>query len=157
MQNPRGFTLLVSILLATVAVTLGVSLLDRSYQQVILSSTAKQSQYGFYAADTAMECALYWDQKVNAFKYTTGEIYDPNKIRCQGNPILSYTTGFFGSGASQHRRTMFDMQCGSTGTSNGRVTIYKYTSGTTIIYANGFSSSSAQDQRRVERGLKVFY
>jgi hypothetical protein len=155
MQEPRGFTLLISILLATVAVTLGVSLLDLSYKQVILSSTAKQSQYGFYAADTAMECALYWDQKYNAFRFTSP--IPSSTLRCQGNTVLSYTTGTYGSGASQHRKTEFNMRCGSTSTSNGRITVYKYTSGATTIYANGFSSCTAADQRRVERGLKVFY
>ncbi len=155
MTTPRGFTLLISILLATVAVTLGVTLLDLSYKQVILSSTAKQSQYGFYAADSAMECALYWDQKFNAFRFTSPR--PSSQISCQGNSILAYSSSLYGSGSNQHRKTEFNVRCGSTSTSNGKVTVYKYASGTTTIYANGFSSCSAADQRRVERGLKVFY
>jgi len=155
MTTPRGFTLLVSIILATVAVTLGVSLLDISYKQVVLSSTAKQSQYGFYAADSAMECALYWDQKFNAFRYTSP--LPSSQIKCQGNSILAYSTGTFGSGASQHRKTEFSVRCGTGSTSNGKVTVYKYTSGATTMYANGFSSCLSSDPRRVERGLKVFY
>ena len=152
--DPRGFTLLIAILMSTVAVTLGVSLIDIAYKQVILASTAKQSQIGFYAADSALECALYWDQKFNAFKYT-GPL-SSGSIKCGGNAILSYTSAQFTSGGN-HRRTIFNIQCGTSGNTNGKVTVYKYQTGATSIYANGYSNCIAADQRRVERGLKVFY
>jgi len=158
MHNPRGFALLVSILLATVAVTLGVSLIDIAYKQLILSSTAKQSQFGFYAADSALECALYWDQKYNAFRYETPMPIPSSELRCSQNPLLSYTSEVRGSGASQHRWTQFNVRCTSSGTAtNAQVTVYKYQTGSTTIYANGYSTCLSGDQRRVERGLKVFY
>ena len=90
MTNPRGFALLIAILIATVAVTLGVSLLDISYKQVILTSTAKQSRVSFYAADSALECALYYDQQVNAFSYTNP--VSAASVRCQNMAVQSYNT-----------------------------------------------------------------
>lgn len=152
--DPRGFTLLIAILLSTVAVTLGVSLIDIAYKQVVLASTAKQSQIGFYAADSALECALYWDQKFNAFQYSSP--LGSGSITCGGNAIVGYSSVQFTSGGN-HRRTIFDVQCGTSGNTNGKVTVYKYETGATSIYANGYSTCIAVDQRRVERGLKVFY
>ncbi|HYE23473.1 MAG TPA: hypothetical protein VEA92_03480 [Candidatus Paceibacterota bacterium] len=156
MTPTRGFALLVSILLATVAVTLGVSLIDIAYKQVVLSSTAKQSQFGFYAADSALECALYWDQKYNAFRYTSP--MSSGSLACNGYSLLSYSSSIAGSGSTQHRRTRFNVRCASSGSlTNAQVTVYKYQTGSTTIYANGYSTCNAADQRRVERGLKVFY
>ena len=66
----RGFTLLVAVILASVALSLGLILLDISYKQVVLASSARQSQSAFYNADSAMECALYWDQQFDSFAYT---------------------------------------------------------------------------------------
>ena len=143
--------------MSTVAVTLGVSLIDIAYKQVVLASTAKQSQIGFYAADGAMECALYWDQKFDAFDYASPMVNPQNTIRCGGNLVIWVSSAQSTVGGN-HRKTVFDVRCAATGTnSNGRVTVYKYATGVTSIYANGFSTCTAGDQRRVERGLKVFY
>ena len=155
MTSQRGFTLLISILLSTVAVTLGVALIDIAYKQLILASSAKHSQYGFYAADSAMECALYWDQKFNGFSFLSP--MPASSIKCQDIAVTSYASAYYGSGATRHRRTTFNVPCPGTSQSNGKVSVYKYESGDTAIYANGFSTCVADDQRRIERGLKVFY
>ena len=157
MTSPRGFTLLIAIILATIAVTLGVSLLDLSYKQTILTSTAKQSQYGFYAADSAIECGLYWDQKFNSFKI--GNTTSSASIECAGRSISSYTKTSGTTGGVSYLKTEFlvNVGCTQSAQTNGKVTIYKYADGRTSIYGNGFSSCTANDPRRVERGLKVFY
>lgn len=152
----RGFTLLIAILLATVAVTLGVSLLDISYKQLILASTAKQSQFAFYAADSAMECALYYDQQLNAFSYTNP--LASSNIICNQLAVTSFTNTPYpqGSGSTLHRKTVYSLPCPDGGTT-AQVTVYKYNSASTTIYANGYNTCSATDPRRVERGLKVSY
>ncbi|HWH07412.1 MAG TPA: hypothetical protein VNU47_02740 [Candidatus Paceibacterota bacterium] len=154
MTNPRGFALLIAILIATVAVTLGVSLLDISYKQVILTSTAKQSRVSFYAADSALECALYYDQQVNAFSYANP--IAAASVRCQNMAVQSYNTYTENAAGGPRRVTTFTIPC-ATGGSNANVTIYKSSSGPTNIYANGYNSCNTSEPRRVERGLKVFY
>lgn len=154
MTNHRGFTLLIAILLATVAVTIGVMLLDISYKQVVLASTAKQSQFGFYAADAAMECALYYDQQLNAFSYTSP--LASSNIECEDLAVTNYTTAISGIGQSARRTTTFTVPCATSGT-RATITVYKYSSATTSIYANGYSTCNTSDPRRVERGLKVSY
>ncbi len=150
-KNQRGFTLLIAILLSTIAVTLGVSLLEVSYKQVILSSTAKQSQYAFYAADSAMECALYYDQQFNAFSYTSPMA--SGSISCDTRTITNFTNPTSGG---NKRITTFTLPCAGTGES-AEVIVYKYQDGTTNIYANGYNTCNAGDARRIERGLKVSY
>ena len=148
---------MIAIILATIAVTLGISLLDLSYKQTVLTSTAKQSQYGFYAADSAIECGLYWDQKFNSFRI--GNTTLGSSIKCGGRTVLDYddTPGI--TGGVSYLKTVFYVACGDDDNNkrSGKVTVYKYADGRTSIYGNGFSSCDANDQRRVERGLKVFY
>lgn len=156
MTSPRGFTLLIAILLATVAVTIGAMLLDISYKQVVLASNAKQSQFAFYSADAALECALYYDQRFNAFSFS-GTTYNASNIECGNVAVANFVrSGQTGSGYSRHVKTTFNIQC-PTGGSIALVTVYKYVTASTTIYANGYSTCSDTDPRRVERGLKVFY
>ena len=154
-QNVRGFALLVAIILTSVILTISLALLDIAYKQVVLSSTGRQSQYAFYAADSAMECALYWDQKQNAFAYS---VTPPSTISCAGKTIS--VTSSVSAGV---RTSTFNMPCPTTG-NDAIVRIYK-TNGsicnsgtaTSCLYSTGFNSCNASDTRRIERGLKVFY
>ncbi|MDP3965355.1 MAG: pilus assembly PilX N-terminal domain-containing protein, partial [bacterium] len=59
--DSRGFTLLLSALISSVVLALGVSIFQIALKQVTLSSMGRESQFAFYAADTGAECALYWD------------------------------------------------------------------------------------------------
>jgi len=51
------------MLVASLALGVGLAIYDLTVRELDLSSTATQSQYAVYAADTAAECALYWDAK----------------------------------------------------------------------------------------------
>ena len=161
----RGVTLLVAVILSSVVLSVALALLDVAYKQQLLASTAKQSQYAFYNADTVMECALYWDQRQNAFDYTSP--LDPNpdaqgnsqNIKCNNLGIRSYSSPAPGT----TRTTTFTLPCAGGG-SVGTATIVK-TDGVALcapkshscLYATGYSSCPATDPRRIERGLKVLY
>ena len=73
-QDPydSGFTLMLSILVASVMLTLGLSIFNILNQQLEVSGIAKQSQFAFYAADTGLECALYHDFQGGGFSTSTG-------------------------------------------------------------------------------------
>jgi hypothetical protein len=87
----RGFTLLVAVVLSSVALAIGLSLLNISYKQVLLASAAKQSQNAFYAADSVLECALYFDQQLDAFNYITAA--PAASIICNGITVTGHSTG----------------------------------------------------------------
>ena len=54
-------------------------------KQIRISSIAKDSSAAFYAADSGIECALFWDLKNNSFATST----PANPIACGGNPSIS--------------------------------------------------------------------
>jgi Tfp pilus assembly protein PilX len=151
MMTPRrGFALLISLILTSVVLAVGVALLDIAYKQVLLSSSAKNSQYAFYNADSALECALYWDQKSNAFDYTSP--LPQASVICDTRNVILYSTNV----AAGTRVTTFQIPCAGSGTS-GTVTIYKQSGGTTDIYANGYNTCDTTNTNRIERGLKAHY
>ena len=57
----RGFTLLFAVLVSTLVLSVGASIISIALKQVILSGSARDSQFAFYASNTGIECALYWD------------------------------------------------------------------------------------------------
>lgn len=74
-----GFTILLAALVASLVLSLGVSIFSIARKSVTLSTLGRDSQFAFYAADTAAECALYWDSPPReAFNTTT----PATEIRC---------------------------------------------------------------------------
>lgn len=61
-QNKRetGFALLMTLIVVSVVVSIGLTVLDLSIKQVRLSTNAKESEIAFHAANAGMECARYW-------------------------------------------------------------------------------------------------
>lgn len=162
----RGFTLLIAIILATVSLVVGLALADIAYKQIVLSSVAKSSQIAFYRADSAMECALYYDQQKAAFNEgSTHSLY--YETTCEGRPIVPLTAGDFQDGLpGGGLKTTFRVSCEGGGYS-AEVTVYKEGTGfcaTTAgvnakncIYASGYNTCSPTAANRFERALKVFY
>lgn len=60
-KNDKGFTLLFSILVSVLILSVGTSMISITLKQLILSGSGRESQFAFYAANTGIECALYWD------------------------------------------------------------------------------------------------
>lgn len=155
MKTPqKGFTLLIAVILTSVLLSVGLALLDVAYKQVVLSSTAKQSQTAFYAADSALECALYWDQQEGAFAYGSPS----SSVSCTGVsfPVTA-------SISNNVQKATFSVSCSGGGTS-AVVEVYKASGGatcsngkTSCIYANGYNTCDTTNPRRIERGLKVVY
>lgn len=67
----RGFTLLLAALVSALVLILGVSIFELVQREVSLSGLGRDSQFAFYAADTAAECALYWDVRLAYFSSST--------------------------------------------------------------------------------------
>jgi Tfp pilus assembly protein PilX len=68
-QTDKGFALLMSLVVVTVVISIGVSVLDLSTKQIRLTTNAKDSEVAFHAANAGMECARYvrrdraWDME----------------------------------------------------------------------------------------------
>ena len=87
-QGERGFTILLAALVASLILSLGVSIFSIARKSITLSTLGRDSQYAFYAADTAAECALYWDD-ASRDAFSTSSPAD--SIRCDDpdppNPV----------------------------------------------------------------------
>ncbi len=62
-----GYALMLSIVVSSVVLSIGLSLLSIVQKELILSGTGRDSQFAFYAADAGLECVLYWDIHEQAF------------------------------------------------------------------------------------------
>ncbi len=159
-NTQRGFALLVAIIFMSVMLTFGLALGSLAYKQQVLASSAVESQQAFYAADAALECALYYDQQQNLFAYPAS---DPAPavpaITCDGIPAISSTETWSASQFTVTNRVQLDSNkhCAD-------VTVYKPPpgTGTTYIFSQGYDVScstvaSPSGARFAARGLKVHY
>ncbi|MEN9582647.1 MAG: hypothetical protein RL641_601 [Candidatus Parcubacteria bacterium] len=77
-----GFVALFAVLVSSILLLMALSISGIAYKEQLLSVNAKTSQYSFMAADTGMECALYWD--VNRGWFTSGQSPDDQTVKCGG-------------------------------------------------------------------------
>lgn len=62
-QENQGFVILFAVLVSSIILLISVGMYSVVSKEVVLSSAARESQRAFYAADSALECALYADYK----------------------------------------------------------------------------------------------
>ena len=74
----KGFTLLLAALVASVVLAMGAAIYSIAVKSLNLSAVGRDSQFAFYAADTAAECALYWDINKNVFSTSS----PPSSVSC---------------------------------------------------------------------------
>jgi hypothetical protein len=63
LKRSGGFALLFSVLVSSLLLTIGLSILNISLKELSISTASKQSIYAYYAADSGRENALYIDLK----------------------------------------------------------------------------------------------
>lgn len=159
-----GFALLIAVIFMSVMLSFGLALGSLGYKQQVLASSSIRSQYAFYVADAALECALRADQRENAFSYATHDAENqPNAVFCGGTPAtrLSY---FYDA----DRLVVVDRLSLDSDTRCADVAVYKYASPqppsnmTSYIFAQGYDVSCAVvdnpgTARYVSRGVSIQY
>ena len=155
-RDGRGFALLVAIVLSAVALMVTTALTTLAYKSLILSSAARESQYSFYAADTALECGLFWDNSShgNYFPYTTNP--GGKSIVC-GSSLVSLT----GTYESSYARTKYQSGWFTVPSGCARITMYKSNS-VQYLFADGANVSCSggileDNPLLIERGLRAIY
>ncbi len=96
-KENRGFTLLLSVLVAGIVLAIGISILNITLKEFILSGIARESAKAFYAADAGMECARYWDVSSQGDKFDVPRSGNAS-VTCMGG---SATSGSASSGSIQ--------------------------------------------------------
>lgn len=57
-RTQDGYTLLLSVLISSIVLTIGIGLLNIVQKELLLAALGSDSQHAFYAADTGWECAF---------------------------------------------------------------------------------------------------
>lgn len=94
-QQERGVAILFAILLVSIVLTVGLSLLNITLRQLLLSSLARESQFAFYAADSARACARYYDSLDNPEERPFGYFFSNSGVLAYEGPVgaLNLTCG----------------------------------------------------------------
>jgi hypothetical protein len=153
-----GFTVLLAALIASLVLSLGISIFSIAYKSITLSTLGRDSQYAFYAADSAAECALYWDVRFDAFATSSpaasircDDPDPPNPITVTNNLPTWPDTVFTIGGA-----TPFEI-----GGNCAIVTVTKSdTAPFTTIKADGYNVSCAErdtNPRTLQRSVELNY
>lgn len=180
--SQSGFTLLLAALIASIVLSLGTSIFTIARKQVTLSSLGRDSQFAFYAADTIVECALYYDVRNTL---TTGFVGFAtsstsllmNAITCDGVtvvPTLESSTANSavtsvriyslngGPGASQQDGLFSRDEANAPQTGNcAEVFVSKNaTAPFTVIHGDGYSTpctSVESNSRSLQRSIELQY
>ncbi len=167
----RGFAILFAVLVSGILHTIGLGIFSITYKELLLSSSDRESQVAFYAADTGTECALYWDIQHPDTPYsvfglvlspaTTSPPDESSPILCGNQDVI--LNGYWSPGgmAAPIETTFRIENIGGT-SACADVTVTKdYDSGegkrTTQIDSRGFNTCDTNASRRAERGLRVEY
>ncbi len=88
-QKNSGFALLLSLIISSVVLAIGVSILHISVNQINLAATARESELAFQAAHAGIDCQWYWRIE-RAFEYVTATAPTENpNISCFGENSIA--------------------------------------------------------------------
>jgi Tfp pilus assembly protein PilX len=69
-KKEKGFAMLLALIISSVVLAIGVSILEISVSQINLSATARESEFAFQSAHAGIDCMWYW-RTAQATAYTT--------------------------------------------------------------------------------------
>lgn len=87
LQPKKGFVMLFSVLISSMLVVIGLSIFNITLKELTISTSGRESQVAFYAANSGIECGLYWNLKQNAFASSTNDIARATAIQANCNGI----------------------------------------------------------------------
>jgi hypothetical protein len=168
-KNKRGIAILYAVIVAILMVAIGATITSIALRQTILSSTGRESQYAFYAANTGIECARYWDFQYPldevAFATSVSSVVTKNELYCNKIQINDSSrstengnvTNFTFNIQPQTEGPEYcievdvkkiDLSGGGSGKTMG-----------TLITSRGYNVSceNKENPRAVQRGIEMYY
>ena len=150
----KGFTVLFAVIISTLVLALGLGIVAITMKEIKLSGAGRDSELAFYAADSGLECAEYFDIAKAVFATSTS---DPATVTCNQIDTTTVTTGDESSATSTFR--MYMEYVGAVPTISkpcADVTVSK-SGGSTVIDSRGYNTCDPANLRRLERGYSVRY
>lgn len=145
-KREKGFILLLSVIIAGILLSVGLAIFNITVKEILLSSSGRDSQFAFYAADSGVECALYWEQKGGGFSTSTA-----GTISCNGSSISN--VGGVGYDTAMKFQFEVDGFCSIVSV------IKSQTHPRTKIESRGYNTTcdNTVNPRRIERAIRVTY
>lgn len=90
-RSQKGFALLLAMIVSSVVLAIGVSILNISINQINLSATARESEFAFQAAHAGVDCMTYWRyERADEYANADTSAFPQPSINCFGvSPIAS--------------------------------------------------------------------
>lgn len=148
----RGFTLFLSMVITATLLLIVTGAVSIAVRNAIITNAARESQIAFYAADTAMECALYWDVH-NPSGQTAFNTSTATEINCNYTPSNVANHWFVGGALTS---TVGPMTFYPNSSACATATVRK-SGPVTIIEAKGYNTCDTSNPRRVERAVRATY
>lgn len=167
------------MLVGSLSLAVGFAIYDLTVREIDLSAAASQSQYAIYAADTGVECALYWDSQASdlngapsvfgtssASTWGSAAMCNGQDIAAAGtppDPIAAPPTGWSGwtiTSSASAATTTFTLSLLPEHPYCAVVDVGKFTqSGIlyTTILSRGYNNCNEGGVARLERTLRVSY
>lgn len=157
-HTQKGYTLLFSILVASLVLAIGISILNINKKELLLTAGARDSAAAFYAADGGLECALYADNN-DTFSTT-----DDHRDRFDTSCFISHGSIDKSGGGNIFT---FHARFGDPGKSCAVVTVDKTPKingdPQTVIDSRGYNTGwsgtlcDTPSPKRVERAIRYSY
>lgn len=141
----EGFTLLLAVLITSMVLAISFGFSIFVIRELNISIVGRESQKAVFAADSGIECALYWDLAQKKFATTSPPC--PCTIRCLGQ---DYTVGG-PAGISEFTLNFTNGACAMIKVN--KITYYPKTR----IESKGHSVCAAGGPIRTERAFRVTY
>ena len=151
-NTKSGFTLFIAIMVMGTLLLIAVGIVTLAVKQSLISVSGRESQIAFYAADSGMECALFWDVGSQSIA-SAFDVGEESTISCNQdglNPQNQWVVG--GDVVSVIPLITFNPSphCAT-------VTVTKNPNETTTIESRGYNTCDPENPRRVERAVRATY
>ncbi len=102
-ETHKGFALLLALIVSSVVLAIGISILEISISQITLSSTSRESEFAFQAAHAGVDCMWYWrNEESENFEGLTTPF---PVINCFGSDALTAVRSTLFADAEAHARS----------------------------------------------------
>ncbi len=170
-RSKKGFSLLLSVLVGSLLISVGLGIFNLTFKESIISASGRESTSALFAADSGIECGLYYDVSAAVYHNNPNIVFgtttDANDIRdfirdllCNGRIPYSATVNSpddFNStttlryGDPSDTGLCVDIEIGKHDIPHGSLSTLS------IIQARGYNTCDTNNPRRVERGLYIKY
>ncbi len=142
-QKQNGFALLMALVVVSVVVSIGLSVLDLSLKQLRLSTNSKDSETAFHATNAGLECARYW-RTVESDDMEIGNNISPSCFGISLGTIGATTVSISGPGEAY----LYSMQTTWSGAGAERCSVMK----TLVIVSDPTSTTTVSGMQTLVPG-----